>query len=130
MPATESISTIAATACHLKVSSLVIGFRFAQADTTQLWINENRIGHQSILNRSLPIFQQIGTNDAEVIVRDMGESRAALHIPQRINIRYIGLQSVVNPNIAVFVHFDTDHSQIKPIRVGGAARRDQQMGTD
>ena len=59
---------------------MLAGLRLAQADATELGIDEDRIGHQAVVDRRAAAFQQIGADDPEVVVGDVGERGPALHV--------------------------------------------------
>src|SRR5207248_5986756 len=106
--------------CDGTVVPVVACFRLAQPYTSQLGINENCIGNQAIMDGSIAVFKEVGANNAEIVVGDMGESRATFYITQRINTRDIGFQLLIGWNKAFFIYLHPGSSRVEPIGVGSA----------
>src|SRR5579864_2407492 len=58
---------------------------FGQTDAAQLGIDENGIGYEPALNAGTSLFDEVRADDAEVVVGNVGESRAAFDVAQRVN---------------------------------------------
>src|SRR5438067_13036069 len=105
---------------YLDVTAFRAGLRLAQAYPSQLRVDEDRIGYQAIMNACIPVFEEIGANNAEIVVGDMGESGATLYIPERVDTRNIGFQLLIGLNKAFFIYLYSCRSKIEPIGVGSA----------
>ena len=65
---------------HAEIAPLFSGLGLAHANTPKLGIDEDGIGDQAILRAGAAMLQQVGAQNADVIVRDVGERRAPFHI--------------------------------------------------
>ena len=63
-------------------------------------------GDDAIIDRGVSAFDQIGSDDAVIVVRDVSELRAAFHVAERVNARRVCFQSLVHFDEAVLVGFD------------------------
>src|SRR5260370_13331699 len=73
------------------------------------------------------VLEQVGANDTKIIVGDMCKGRAAFDVSQRINARHVGLQTIVDLDIATLIGLHPGCCKIEPIRVGYPASCNEQM---
>src|SRR5690348_5072930 len=73
------------------------------------------------------VLEQVGADDTKIIVGDMCKGRATFDVSQRINARYVGLQALVDPDIATFIGLHHGCCKIESIRVGYPASCNEQM---
>src|SRR5262245_7589033 len=71
--------------------------------------------------------QQVAPDDAEVVVGDVSELRAALHVSQRIDIGSARLQATVGFDEALVVQCYAGRSAVQRIGVGSAAGSEEQV---
>ena len=79
----------------------------------------------AVLRRARSVAQQVGCDDAEVVVGDVGELHAARHVAHGPDIVGRGSQVFVHLDSAAVVQFDAGGFQVEAGRVRGAADRDQ-----
>src|SRR5262249_39550178 len=108
-------------------ATLSTGLGFSQSYSAQLRVNKDGIGHQAITYSGTAAFEQICTNNAEIVVRNVGEGGAAFHITQRIDARYICLQPLIYLDRAAFIHLHARCRQVEPIGVGNTASGQEQV---
>jgi hypothetical protein len=77
---------------HTDGAPLFSGLVFALANTSKLGIDEDGKGDKAILRAGIAVLQQVGTQNAEVIVRDVGESWPPFNIPQRVDASHVRFQ--------------------------------------
>src|ERR687886_1973699 len=63
---------------HVDVAALLASLLLAQASATELRVYKDRVGHGAIGDRGVAAVEQVGADDAEVVVRDVGKGRTAL----------------------------------------------------
>jgi hypothetical protein len=109
---------------HLDVTAT--GLAFAQADTGERRVGEQTEGNESIA-RGPVAPGQVVTDDAKVVLGDVGELGAAGPLPQCPDISRSGLHFVVDLDVAASVHLDPSRFKSNPSRVGRASHRDQEV---
>src|SRR5262249_21765156 len=77
---------------HTDVAPLFSGLVFAHANPSKLGIDKDGVGDKAILSAGVAMLKQVGAQNAEVIVRDVGESWPTFHITQRVYARNVGFQ--------------------------------------
>src|SRR5262245_25446290 len=92
---------------HANVQAPGPRLRFTQTYAPELRIYENSVRHETIINRRVPAFNQIGSDDAVIVVRDVSELRAALHVAEGVDSGRGGFQSIVHFDEAVPIGFDS-----------------------
>src|SRR5450755_623007 len=108
---------------------LLARLRFCEAHTPKLRIDEDGIGDETVLDTGVTVFDQVGAQNAEVVVGDVGERGWPLDIVERVDARDIGLQAVVGQNVAAFVYLDSGCGKVELFGIGRASRSDQEMRT-
>ncbi len=81
--------------CHTNVAALLARLSLGDADAAELRIDEDRIRNEAPLRRCILMFNQIRTNNSEVVVGNMGKRRATFDVAQSVNFGSGGLQVVV-----------------------------------
>ncbi len=100
---------------------------FVAADARQFRIGEHAERHDAILRGSMAALQVV-THDAEVVVRDVCELRAARAIAHRPHVGGGRLQPVVDLDIATLVELDADFLQSDSFRIRRPTDRDEKIG--
>jgi len=95
-----------------------------------LRIHEDGIRDESTIDRRPAPVEQVGLEHSEVVVGNMGEGRAALHVPRGVDAGDVCAQSAVHRHVARLVGADASRVQVEIIRVRNPARREQEVGTD
>ena len=67
-------------------------FRFCQADAPELRVDKQGVGHHAALDGGVAIFDKVGAQDAEIVVGNVREGRAALDVAKREDAFHIGFQ--------------------------------------
>src|SRR5436190_23168504 len=111
------------------VPLLRASFRFGQANPAQLWIDKDRIGHLTIGSRGVPLFEEIGADDTEIIVRNMRERRPALDVAECVDGASRSFEAVVYLDEAAIVRFNPSRRKAQGVRVRRSPCGDQQMRT-
>src|SRR5262249_44799038 len=101
---------------------------FGQAHTTELRIGEDGVGDEAAVGGEILLLDEIRVHDLVVVVGDVREGRAALDVPQRPDVRYVGLKTPVDLDEPFARELYTGGFQAQVIRVGPASRGDQQVG--
>src|SRR5262249_55958190 len=86
---------------HANVQAPGPRLRFTQTYAPELRVYEDGVRHEAIINRRVSAFDQIGSYDTVIVVRDVSELRAALHIAERVYSGRGGFQSIVRFDKAV-----------------------------
>ena len=116
---------------HLRDSiahALGFGFRFGQADVSQLGIGEEDVRNDAAARRSAAAIE-IVEHDAEVILTNVREVRASGRLAGRPNVWGRRLQPVVDADVAARIDFDTCSVEIESVRVGRSASRHENVGS-
>src|SRR5262249_47747757 len=85
------------------------------------------IGRDPVGESPLPAVEQVGGDDLVVVVGGMGEGAAAGAVAHRPDPRYVGLQLVVDRDVAARVGRDAGLVEPEVVGVGGAADRHQEV---
>jgi hypothetical protein len=93
--------------CHTDVAPLSSGLAFAHANMPKLWIDEDSVGNQAILDTGVAMLKQVSAQNAEVIESAVGECRSTFHITQRIDARDVRFQLSIDPDVAALVQLYT-----------------------
>src|SRR5262245_17861215 len=72
-------------------------------------------------------FQEVASDNAEVVVGDVGELRAALHVAERVDTRCTRLQPTVGFDESLVVQCYTGRPAVQPIGVGGTTGSEKQV---
>ena len=78
--------------------------------------------------RRVPAAEQVVTDDAIVIVRDMRERGAAIDVSQGVDARYVRLQPVVHPDEPVGIDLHTGGGEVEPVAIRHPSRGHQEVG--
>jgi hypothetical protein len=99
------------------LSILCARFRFRQADATKLRIDEDGIGNEAAFGADASLFEEICTDDAEIVVRNVREGRAALDVPQRVDSSHICFEFCIDLEETTLVCGDACGGDIERVRV-------------
>src|SRR5262250_3286893 len=91
------------------------GLLFGQADTTELRINKNGVGNQAVGRGGVAVFQEIGAQDAKIVVRDVGKRGTSLDVAQGVDVLGGSLELVVHANEAAVVSGHSGGEEIQGI---------------
>ena len=86
---------------YANFAALLGGLAFAQADTAELGIDEDTVGEQTIFGGAVAAIEEIGFENAEVVVGDMGELGPAVDVAYRVDPGDVGLEFVVDGDESV-----------------------------
>ena len=133
-PRVSSTSSARATERHghpgyTDLPSALLRFGFRHAHPAQLRIHEDGIGHHAVAHRALAAIEQVGFQNAVVVVGDVGELRTSLHIANDVNPRGRGLQPLVGADKAPLVGLNAGRSGFERVGVGHPAGRQQEIGS-
>ncbi len=106
------------------------GFGLGQADPAKRRIDVERVNGNAIAHFALGAVEQVRRGDLEIIVRRVGEGAAAVAIAERPDVRHVGLQGLVDDDIAVRVDLDARGLEPEVVGVGTAPDREQHMRAD
>src|SRR5258708_9020629 len=81
------------------------------------------------MNGGIGLLNEVGTDNAKIVIRDMGESRATFYISKGVNTRYIGLQLFVGLDKTVRIHLYARRGRVQPVSIWRASSSHQQVGT-
>src|SRR5829696_4208569 len=87
------------------VAALVPCLLLAEPDPAQLGVYEHGVGDLATGDGGAPTLQQVGADDAEIVVGDVREGRPSLHISQSPHALRAGLQALVDLDLATPVRF-------------------------
>src|SRR5258705_6862178 len=93
----------------------------------ELRIDEAGVGHQPSVDGDILFLDNVGANDAEVVVGNVREGGAAFDVSEGINTRYVGLEPIVCFEEAFGVGFNSGGRQIKRVGIRGAANGDEKV---
>ena len=104
------------------------GLRFGEADAAKLRVDEDGVGHKSIGSGGAAVFQQVGAQDAEIVVGNVREGRAPLDVAERKDVFRGGFELFVNVDEAASIGRNRGGGKVQRVGVGDAARGDEQLG--
>ena len=113
--------------CDADFSSCGAGFSFAHTHAAKLWVDEEGIWEETTCDRSASLFDDVGSNDAEVVVGNVRESGTAFDVAESEDAGDICFETIIDLNVAVLVSRDSGGGRVEPIGVGNAARSDEKM---
>ena len=70
-----------------------------------------------------PPSMQVGAQDAEVVVGDVGEGRAAVDVAEGVDSGDVGLQALVDRDVAALVQLDAGRRRVRAGRCSGCGPR-------
>src|SRR5258708_36034503 len=79
------------------------------------------------MNGGVALFNEVGTDNAKIVIRNMGESWTTFYITKGVNIRDVSLQFFVGLNKAVRIHLYTRRGKVQPVRIWCASSSHQQV---
>ena len=94
------------------------GFGLGKADSPQRRVDIERIDRNAIAYFACGAVEQVRRGDLEIIVRSVGEGAAAVAIAERPDVRNVGLQKLVDDDIAVRVNLDACGLEPEVVGVG------------
>src|SRR5215510_2687062 len=112
---------------HSDVAPLSSSLVFVDANPRKLRIYENRIRDNAISNADAAMLKQVGTQNAEVCVRNVSESWPAFDIAQGVDARNIRFQLFIDFNVPFSVQLDAGSLSVESFSVGHATDRRKQM---
>src|SRR5439155_26784419 len=101
-------------------------FRLRHADAAQLRVGEDAVGNQAALDAAVLSLDNVPIDDLVVVVGDVGEGGAALHVAEGVDAGDVRLQAAVDAHVAARVRLDAGVLQPQVVRVRAAAGGDQQ----
>src|SRR5436309_1233963 len=81
---------------HADVQAALASFRLGQPNPTELRVHENGIRNKSIACSHVAAFYQVCADDSKVVVRDVSELRASVHIAERVDTCHVGFEPGVD----------------------------------
>src|ERR1035438_9503557 len=109
------------------ISSLRVGFRFSQADSSQLRVDKYRVGNQPPVSRGVLLLDQVSANNSIVVVRDMRESGSAFDIAERVDAARRSFETVVHHNETTIISLNLRRTEVQGVRVRHSAGGHQQV---
>src|SRR3990170_3179169 len=81
---------------YADVEVFLASFLLAQTHPPELRVRKDGVGDQTPRGGGVATVQEVGLDDAVVVVGDVGEGRATLHVAQGPDVRQVGLEPLVN----------------------------------
>jgi hypothetical protein len=104
------------------------GFGFGETDAAKLRVDEDGVGHQAIGSGGAAAFEQVGAQDAEIVVGNVRESGAALDVAEGEDVLRGGFELFVDADEAVGIGRDCGGEEIQRVGVGNASSGHEEMG--
>src|SRR5262249_27226893 len=108
--------------------ALGFGFRFAQADMSQLWIGEENVRNDAAARRSAAAGKVVEHN-AEVVLTSVRKVRAPGRFAGRPDVRRCRLQPVIDADVAARIDFDAGAIEMQSVGIRRSARRHENVGS-
>src|SRR6266566_8906345 len=102
-------------------------FLLSHSHATELGIGENRIGHEPVLSAQVLAFDQVPIDDLEVVVGDVSEGGAALHVAQGPDARDVRLQAAIDLDETTLLGLNSGLVQVQLVGVGLSSGSDKQV---
>ena len=103
------------------------GLALGHADAAKLRVDEHRVRDDPVARARLLVPDEVGVQDAVIVVGKVGEGRAALDVTHRVNAGDTGLQVLVDLDEAVVVETDAGRLGGERLRIRDAADGRQQV---
>src|SRR5258708_8035821 len=79
------------------------------------------------MNGGVALFNEVGTDNAKIVIRNMGESWTTFYITKGVNTWDVSLQFFVGLNKAVRIHLHTRRGRVQPVSIWCASSSHQQV---
>jgi hypothetical protein len=112
---------------HADFFVLGAGFGFCEADAAEFGIGKKHVGDEAAVDGGVSIFEDVGAQDAEIVVGNVGEGRAAFDVSESEDARRGGFQFPIYFNVATVIDRDAGGGNVQRIGVGSAAGGDEQV---
>nr|GFD24841.1 hypothetical protein [Tanacetum cinerariifolium] len=104
------------------------GLVFAQANAGELRGSEHAVGEGALFGRAArPLVQQVVAHHPKIVVADVRKLRPAVHVAQRIDVRHIALQHIVDLNKSFLIQLNAGRFQAQAVGIGLAASGHEQV---
>ena len=114
---------------HAEPKTSLSSFSLAQANPPELGVDENAVGHEAVSGAAVSALDEVSLDDSIVVVRDVGESRAAVHVPERVDAGDVRLEALVHSNEPPLVDGHPGRLEAEAVRVGKASDGYQHLGS-